>query len=378
MNADKFVAERIRTIGSSGIRRVFDLGASLKDPIDLSIGQPDFDVPPSVREAMKQAVDQGRNGYTVTRGLPPLRERIAAALKQEFGWEPDLFVTSGVSGGLLLSMMSILNAGEQVIFPDPYFVSYPYLTTMAGGEPVPVPLYDTLHLDADRIGAAITPRTKAILICSPANPTGIVFREEDVKAVCEVARKHDLLIISDEIYSLLSYDGPAPSPVKYAPERTILLRGFGKSYGMTGWRMGYAAGPAPIITEMAKLQQYTFVCAPHPAQWAGLAAIDTDMSSHVSDYRAKRDLVCSELDGVFDYIKPAGGFYLFPKAPESFSSATTFVEQAISNNVLIIPGEVFSGRDTHFRISYAAPDEKIRAGCAILKQLAKQDAGATV
>ncbi len=365
-----FIADRVRTIGSSGIRRVFDLGATLKDPINLSIGEPDFAVPDVIKQAMIDAIGSDHNGYTVTRGVPELRAKIAGSLREEFDWEPDLFVASGVSGALLLAMLACVNPGDEVIFGDPYFVSYPYLVKLAGGVPVPVDLYDDFRLNPDRIVEAITPRTKAILLCSPGNPTGTVYQQEDVEAVASIARERDLLLISDEIYHLLSYDGPSPTPVPFAKDRTLLLRGFGKSYAMTGLRLAYAAGPEEVICEMAKLQQYTFVCAPHPVQYGGIAALDTDMSTQRDIYRAKRDLVCNELGDVFEFEQPSGGFYVFPKVPAKFANATAFVDEAISRNLLIIPGEVFSGRDTHFRVSYAASDEKIRAGCAILRALA--------
>jgi aspartate aminotransferase/aminotransferase len=374
MTESRFIADRALTIGSSGIRRVFDLGATLEDPINLSIGQPDFDVPDNVKEAMIRAVRDGHNGYTVTRGLPALRERIGKRLVEEFDWHPDVLVTSGVSGGLLLAMMACLNPGDEVVFGDPYFVSYPYLVRLAGGVAKSVPLYDDFQLRPDRIAEAITPKTKMILLCSPGNPTGVVHRDEDIHAVAELARKHDLLLVSDEIYAMLSYDGRPPSVVRHAPERTVLLRGYGKSYGMTGWRMGYAAGPEAIIAEMAKLQQYTFVCAPQPCQYGALEAMDTDMSDSVNRYRAKRDLVCNELEGALRFVRPSGGFYVFPEVPAGFASATALVEEAIRRNLLIIPGEVFSGRDTHFRISYAAPEAKLRAGCEILRTLATSPA----
>lgn len=370
MTGDQFIADRIKPIGESGIRRVFDLGATLKNPINLSIGQPDFPVPQNVKDAMVRAIQENRNGYTITRGISELRERIAAQLQREFDWRPELFVTSGVSGALLLALMACVNPGDEVLIGDPYFVSYKHLVTLVGGVPVTVDLYPDFQLHPDRFAAAVTKRTKIALICSPGNPTGVVFREDDVRSMAELARKHDLLMISDEIYCTLVYDGPSPSPVRFAPERTLLLRGFSKTYAMTGLRMGYAAGPAAIINEMAKLQQYTFVCAPQPVQWGGLAAMDTDMSAQVRAYGKKRDLVCAELSGAFELVRPSGGFYVFPKAPSRFADAGAFVDEAIRESVLIIPGGVFSERNTHFRVSYAAPDEKIRDGCAILRALA--------
>jgi aspartate aminotransferase/aminotransferase len=370
MSPRRFIADHVGRIGSSGIRRVFDLGATLKDPIDLSIGQPDFHVPEPVKRAMIRAIETDHNGYTVTRGIPQLREGILAALRTEFDWTPDVFVTSGVSGGLLLSLMACVNPGDEVLMGDPTFVSYRHLVRMVHGVPVSVSLYDDFQLHPERFARAVTPRTKAVIVSSPGNPTGVVFREADVAAMAELARTHDLLLISDEIYCCLAYDGPVPSPARFAPERTILLRGFGKSHAMTGLRIGYAAGPAEIITEMAKLQQYTYVCAPHPVQYGALTALDTGVSAHVADYRAKRDLVCRELDGPFEFVRPSGGFYVFPKSPPKFPLASAFVEEAIKRNVLIIPGDAFSNRDTHFRISYAVPNEKIIAGCAILRSLA--------
>jgi len=370
MTGEQFVAEHVKPIGSSGIRRVFDLGAKLEDPINLSIGQPDFPVPEPVKAAMVEAIQANKNGYTVTRGIEPLRARISAELKREFEWEPDVFITSGLSGGLLLALMTCVNPGDEVLVGDPYFVSYTHLVKLTGGVPVRVDLYDDFALHPERFEAAITEKTKLIIVCSPSNPTGTVHRDKDVAALAEIARRHDLLIISDEIYCTLVYDGAAPSPARHAPERTLLLRGFAKSYAMTGLRMGYAAGPSGVTTEMAKLQQYTFVCAPHPVQYGALAAFDVDMSPQIDAYRAKRDLVCAELQGTFDFVRPSGGFYVFPKVPAKYSTATEFVEDAIARNVLIIPGEVFSARDSHFRISYAVPDEKIRQGCEILLSLA--------
>ncbi|MDO8630122.1 MAG: aminotransferase class I/II-fold pyridoxal phosphate-dependent enzyme [Phycisphaerales bacterium] len=365
-----FIADRIRTIGSSGVRRIFDLGAVLKDPIDLSIGQPDFKVPDNIKGAMIRAIETDRTGYTHTRGIPELRERIRARLKEEFDWDAEAFVTSGVSGGLFLALLACLNEGDEVLIADPCFVSYRHLVRLAGGTPVAVNLYDDFQLHPERFEAAITERTKLVIVCSPGNPTGVVYNRDDMKAVAELTRKHDLLLISDEIYNLLVYDGPSPSPVAFAPQHTMLLRGYGKSYALTGLRLGYAAGPADVITEMIKLQQFTYVCAPHPGQYGALAAMDTDMSRQVADYRAKRDLVCRELEGVVEFIRPAGGFYVFPKVPQRYKSAVEFVAAAIERNLLIIPGEAFSERDTHFRISYAAPDDKIRRGCAVIRELA--------
>ncbi|MEK6798264.1 MAG: aminotransferase class I/II-fold pyridoxal phosphate-dependent enzyme [Planctomycetota bacterium] len=371
----EFIADRIRAITPSGIRRIFDLASKLADPIDLSLGQPDFPVPDPVRKAMCDAIDAGRTGYTPTKGLPQLRERIAAQLKVEFNWLPDVLVSCGVSGGLMLALTTMLNPGDEVLLGDPYFVSYPILVRLAGGTPRLVSLYGDFQLHPERFEAAVNERTKAVIVTSPGNPTGVVYSRQDVQAVAEFARRHDLLIISDEIYEKLTYDGPSPSPAQFAPERTLLLRGFGKSHALTGLRLGYAAGPPDVIGEMAKLQQFTFVCAPHPGQYGALAAMDTDISHLVAAYRAKRDLVCDRLGKVVEFARPGGGFYVFPRTPPSFSCTADFIEAAIARKLLMIPGDAFSAQDSHFRVSYAAPNERLERGCAIIAELAGRNAG---
>ena len=257
-----------------------------------------------------------------------------------------------------------------MIVADPYLLSYSHLVKWAGAVPVTVDSYDDFRLRPEGFEAAITQKTKMILFNSPSNPTGTIHKDEDVRAVSALAQKHDLLIISDEIYEKLTYDGPSPSPVRYAPERTLLLRGFSKSYAMTGWRMGFAAGPSAVISEMTKLQQYTFVCAPQPFQWACIEAMDTDMSQHVATYKTKRDRVCQALQEDYEFTYPSGGFYVFPRVPSKYENATQLGEEAIRRQLLIVPGGVFSSRDTHFRISYATSDEKLARGCEILRAMA--------
>ena len=219
-----------------------------------------------------------------------------------------------------MTMMACLNPGDEVLMGDPYFVSYPHLVRLFGGKAVMVDLYDDFGLHPERFEAAITDRTKMILANSPANPTGMVAAEADMRALAELAERQDILLVSDEIYDILSYDGPSPSPVQFARDRTLLLRGFGKSYGITGWRMGYAAGPPAVIAEMAKMQQFTFVCAPHMAQQACITALSTDMSEQVEAYRVKRNLAVDELQDSFEFAKPSGGFFVFCKAPARYET----------------------------------------------------------
>jgi aspartate aminotransferase/aminotransferase len=365
-----WIADRARAVEASGIRKIFDLGRSLPDPINLSIGQPHFDVPDSVKAAARAAIDRGLNGYTVTQGAAELRDRLAADVRVRFPHQDrELLVTSGTSGGLLLALLATVNPGDEVIVPDPYFVSYPHLVAIAGGRPVFVDTYPDFRLDPDRVRAAVTDRTKVILLCSPANPTGAVIDAGSLKALAELARDRGVLLVSDEIYRAFHYDGPARSPAEFG-EDVLVIEGFGKTYGMTGWRLGYAHGPRAVIEEMTKLQQMTFVCAPTPFQYAGVAALDYDVSGIVADYRRKRELLVEGLRGRFEFATPGGAFYLFPKAP--WGTGSEFVAEAIRQNLLIIPGVAFSKRDTHFRVSYAAPDEVLRRGVEALSRLAGQ------
>ncbi len=366
-----FISKRAMGVDASGIRKVFDLAAKMKDPINFSIGLPDFDVPESVKNVAIEAIRRGDNRYTQTQGIAPLRERLRKELSKEIGRDVgEVLITSGVSGGLFLAILATIDPGDEAVFLDPYFVMYKHLLTMAGGRAVMVDSYPDFRFHADRVEKAITARTKLLILNSPSNPTGVVMTEAEVQSAVELARKHDLLIVSDEIYEPFLYDMPRglPSAAK-SYEKTIVLRGFSKSHAMTGWRVGYACGPDAVIGQMTKLQQYTFVCAPSPFQQAALAAMDVPMNNYASAYRKKRDIVYSSLSKKFELVKPEGAFYAFPKAPKGMS-ATDFVTRAIDKNVLIIPGGVFSERDTHFRISYATTDEKLAQGCEILNSLA--------
>jgi len=367
-----FISQRAKKVDASGIRKVFDLAAKMKDPINLSIGLPDFDVPPLAKAAAIAAIEKGDNRYTQTQGIAPLRQRLRKDLSCEFGRDVgDVLVTSGVSGALLLAILSVIDPGDQAIFLDPYFVMYKHLVTLAGGESVIVDSYPDFRFHAEKVEKAITPRTKLLMLNSPSNPTGIVMTEREVREAVELARKHDLLILSDEIYEPFLYDsttGGLASPGRIY-ENTLVLRGFSKSHAMTGWRLGYAFGPAEVLNQMTKLQQYTFVCAPSPFQQAAVAAMDISMRDAVAAYAKKRDLVCKLLSPKFEIARPGGAFYVFPKAPGGQTGAE-FVARAIEKNVLVIPGGVFSERDTHFRISYAATDETIQRGCEILCGLA--------
>lgn len=398
MDIERLISARSRSINGSGIRRVFEIGASIPDKVDLSIGQPDFPVPRAIKDAAVRAIEGDRNGYPLTRGIVELREALAARLKLDLGWnigglpsnlsdtDPGILVTSGTSGALVLACMATLDDGDEVIIPDPYFVVYPHMAELAKGRAVPCPTYPDFRLTAERVEKLITPRTKMVVLNSPSNPAGVVSSERECRDLLELCRRRGIVLCSDEIYDEFTFSEcrtqgwvgrpsrkSCPSPARFAgAEDTVLVvRGFGKTYGVTGWRLGYATGPRRLIEEMTKLQQYLYVSAPHPLQWGVIEALGVDMSAHIAEYQSRRDLVVSTLGPLTEVPTPGGAFYAFIKVPErlgfaSDSRGEEFFKRCIERRVLIVPGRTFSSRDTHFRVSFATPREKLERGLAAL------------
>ena len=379
LDVTKLLSHRAKSIDASGIRKVFDLAAHLKDPINLSIGQPDFPVPDALKVAAIKAIEENRNGYTQTQGCPELLGAIWKRLGSEVGWAHgqdglSAIVTSGTSGALVLGMMCLLDAGDEAIVPDPYFVMYPQLAALTGGKIVLCDTYPDFRMTAARIEKLITPRTKAVLVNSPGNPTGVVLSSREMKDIVDLCRAKGILLISDEIYDEFTFsesreNGRFPTPASYTKD-CLLIRGFGKTYGCTGWRLGYVAGPHEIVQSIAKLQQYTYVCAPSMAQYAAAHAYEIDMQPWVDRFERRRDTVLEAFRGLTEVATPGGAFYAFVKVPEHLGmTATQFVEKAIERSVLIIPGKVFSTRDTHFRLSFAAKEETLARGLAVITDL---------
>ena len=382
---------------ASGIRKVADLGKTLKGAINLSIGQPEFAVPAPIKQAAIDAIILDKNGYTANPGLDALRLALANRLRRDVGWDcqapgmegpaggrAGLMITAGTSGALTLGCMALLNEGDELIVPDPYFVAYPHLATMCGARAVLCDTYPDFRLTAARVEPLITPQTKAVLYCSPGNPTGVVGTEQDCRDLLDLCRRKNLVLISDEIYDEFTFtesctqrwcDGsralcPSPARLPGAQQTVLLVRGFGKTYGVTGWRLGFCAGPTELIEQMVKLQQYTFVCAPTPLQWGALAALDVDMQPQVAAYQRRRDRVVERLSRFTEVSVPGGAFYAFPRIPARLGqSGSEFVERAIERKLLIIPGGVFSARDTHVRLSFAVDDQTLDKGLDVLADL---------
>ena len=363
------ISRRAAAFDSSGIRRVFDLMRTLPDPINLSIGQPDFSMPQAAREAACVATQAGKNGYTVTQGIPELRERLEQETRQQLSQpERTLCVTSGTSGGLVLTLMSLIDPGDEVIIFEPAFVMYRPLVEFLGGRCAVIDTAPSFTVDIDRVAATISPQTRLILLNSPNNPTGTVVPAEILKSLAELAEARGITLVSDELYGRYCYDSPFVSAASFS-DRVVVLDGFSKSHAMTGWRVGWIHGPREIIEACTTLQQYTFVCAPQVGQWAAVAALDCDMSVPLAECRRKRDKLIAGLEGRYQFTRPGGAFYLYPEAPGG--SGKAFAERAVAEEqLLVVPGTVFGAADSHFRLSYTVSDAMLDRGIAALNRLA--------
>ncbi len=361
------ISKRLTNIKPSGVRRIFDLARQMKNPINLSIGEPDFDIPDSLKEEGIEWIRKGFNKYTPTQGIPELREKIASHLRKKGVHFEEVMVTAGVTGGLLLSSLALIDPGDEVIIPDPYFVMYEYQVLLMGGAPVFVDTYPDFRLREEEIARKISKKTKFIMINSPNNPAGCIYPKEDLEMVARLAQERDLLVLSDDIYDNFVFDAETCPCMGQLYEKTLTLGGFSKGWAMTGWRLGYAAGPREILREMITLQQYTFSSVNSFAQKAAVKALNHDVSGYIRGYKNKRDLIYEGLREKYNVQKPQGAFYIFPEVPGGDGEA--FVERAIQQNLFIVPGSVFSQRNTHVRISFAASEETLLKGIEILNRM---------
>ncbi len=348
------VSQRMRQVSKSGIRRFFDLVSSLEGVISLGVGEPDFVTPWHIREAAIYSLERGYTMYTSNLGMLELRQELAHYLHTAYGLDYDpkseMLITAGVSEGLDLAMRATLNPGEEVILPDPSYVAYIPCITLAGGIPVSVPTSpeNNFEVNASDIEAKITEQTKAILIGYPANPTGAVMNKEQLAQIAEVAKRHNLLVVSDEIYARLVYgvEHTCFAALPGMRERTILLGGFSKAYAMTGWRVGYAAGRAEIIEAMARIHQYTMLCAPIMGQVAATEALKAggeEVKRMLEEYDRRRRVMVKGLNEIgLACFEPRGAFYTFPSVKITGLSSEEFAERLLlEERVAVVPGSAF-------------------------------------
>jgi aminotransferase len=361
------VSQRADSIPPSGIRKFFDLLASMEGVISLGVGEPDYSTPWRIREAAIYSLEQGRTMYTSNLGTPELRQELSNYLEKKYRLkydpETEILITVGVSEALDLAMRATIDPGDQVVMPAPCYVAYPASVSLSGGVPIMVPTFESqnFEVDASDIEKALTPRTKAILSGYPANPTGAVMPQLKLAAVASVACKNDLLVISDEIYSRLVYgvDHTCFASLPGMRERTVLLGGFSKAYAMTGWRIGYAAGPRDIIAAMTKIHQYTIMCAPTMAQVAALEALrggEESVREMVADYNRRRKVIVKGLRDIgFSCFEPKGAFYAFPNITSTGMSSEIFAEKLLQEEkVAVVPGTAFGAcGEGYVRCCYA-------------------------
>jgi aminotransferase len=371
------IAKVINDIPPSGIRRFFDILSTMKDVISLGVGEPDFPTPWHIREEAIYSIEKGWTTYTSNAGLITLREKIAETIlsKHNIFYNPEscLLITTGVSQGIDLALRAILNPGDEVLIPEPSYVSYKPCTLLAGGKPVTIPTFfeDSFKIKPSSIYDAITERTKAIILCYPNNPTGVSYTKEELLEIACVCKKNNLIVISDEIYEHLSYTYPHIPFASQDNERAIYLSGFSKGYAMTGWRVGYAAGPQDIIGAMCKIQQYTMLCPPIISQRSAIAALSGNSNEMKEEYEKRRNLMVSGLNSIgLECLLPDGAFFTFPSIKTSGFSSYEFAERLLfSEKVAVVPGNAFGECGEGFvRASFAVQEEKIEESLIRIKR----------
>ncbi len=374
ISSTHYLSKRVAGLKPSGIRKFFDIAATMKDVISLGIGEPDFTTPKPILDAGMRSLQAGETHYTSNAGKLELRQGIADNLLRLYGVrydpETEIIATVGVSEALYLAMTALLDPGDEVIIPTPCFVSYQAEVLLAGGVPVEIPsrMEDNFELDPERVRAAITPRTKVIFVGYPNNPTGAVATRGTLSQVAKLAEEHDLVLVSDEIYDRLVYDFQhvcVPALDENTKRRAVLLGGFSKDYAMTGWRIGYAAGPEALIKGLVRIHQYTIMSAPTTAQDAAAQALavgEESVQSMVAEYDRRRRLIVAGLNQLgLTTFEPKGAFYAFPKIAASGMDDETFAEKLLhEEHVAVVPGNAFgAGGEGFVRCSYATAYEKI-------------------
>ena len=366
MNYDKLVNRTLADMKPSGIRKFFDIAAEMEEVISLSVGEPDFSTPWHIRQEGVKTLEKGRTWYSPNAGLLKLRASIGGYLRRRFDLEYDpkteILVTVGGSEAIDLCFRALITPGDEVLIPEPSFVCYDPLTRMAGGVPVPLVTRaeDKFRLRAETVAAAITDKTKLLVLPFPNNPTGAIMPREELEALAEVLRGTDIVVLSDEIYGELTYgrDHVSFAAIEGMRERTLLVSGFSKAYAMTGWRLGYACGPRPLMALLTKLHQYAIMCAPTTAQYAAIEAMDngdTDVTQMRDEYDMRRRYIVDELNKLgLTCFEPEGAFYVFPSIQSTGLTSEEFCRRLLEEkHVAVVPGNAFGDSGEGFiRISY--------------------------
>ncbi len=368
INYDKLLSDKVKSLKPSGIRRFFSIAAEIEDCISLAVGEPDFTTPWKIREAGIESLEKGRTWYTSNAGITELRDEIAKYQKRRFNLtydpETEIFVTVGGSEGIDLCARAVLCEGDEMILPTPCFVAYDPIARMCGATVVEVPTKaeNGFRLTAQELKAAITERTKLLVIPFPNNPTGAVLRREHLEEIAEVLKGTDILVLSDEIYAELTYgDKRHVSPAEISRDmwdRTIIVNGFSKAYAMTGWRLGYLLGPAPLLEQMIKLHQFAIMCAPTTSQYAAVTAMrdcDESVEAMATEYNMRRRLVCDGFNKIgLTCFEPEGAFYVFPSIKKTGLTSFEFCEKLLrAKHVAVVPGDAFGAcGEGHVRVSY--------------------------
>lgn len=368
------LSKTIKTIEPSGIRKFFDLVSEMDDAISLGVGEPDFDTPWHIRDEGIYSLEKGRTFYTSNAGLKELKVEIAKYLDRRFDLQYDynkeIFVTVGGSEAIDLTMRAMLDPGDEVLIPQPSYVSYVPCCVLANGTPVIIELKaeNEFRLTAEELEAAITPKTKLLVMPFPNNPTGAIMEKKDLEEIAEIVKKHDLYVLSDEIYCELTYleKHVSIASLPGMKERTIVVNGFSKSHAMTGWRLGYACGPAPILKQMLKIHQFAIMCAPTTSQYAAVEALkhgDEDVAMMREQYDARRRYLMERFKEMgLECFEPFGAFYVFPCIKEFGMTSDEFANRLLqSKKVAVVPGTAFGNSGEGFlRISYAYSLEDLK------------------
>ncbi|WP_257347580.1 aminotransferase [Pseudalkalibacillus decolorationis] len=371
---ETYLSDTVKQLKPSGIRRFFDLASKMEHVISLGVGEPDFVTPWNVIEASYHSLERGYTAYTANAGLIELRVEIKNYLEKffdvDYDAEEEILITVGASQAIDLALRAIVNPGDEVIIVEPSFVSYGPSVSLAGGVPVSINTRseNEFKLQPDELEKSITSKTKAIILCNPNNPTGTALTKVELEQIAQLIDKHDLVVLSDEIYAELTYDyNPTSfSSIEKMRERTILISGFSKAFAMTGWRLGFAVGPKEIIRSMLKIHQYTMMCAPTMAQHGALEALRNGRESinqMKQSYRQRRNYMVKSFNEIgLSCDLPGGAFYVFPSIKETGLTSEQFAEQLlVSEQVAVVPGNVFGeSGEGHIRCSYAASMEKLQ------------------